>query len=161
MLLLERLLLLLLLGLLFLVTDPAPFFFEFFVEEADAPSGFLADFIEDGEDFFLFAAGDKAFASDGEGAESDGGDAAVFDMRDDAAEVVRVGELHVVHFWGAGGHGGIGLGKEAHGSVVEHAGHDGGAFDQPGIISLGYLQIGSFNLPDFGKGGFRCGLVGI
>ena len=40
-----------------------------------------------------------------------------------------VRELHVVHFLGTGGHGGIGLGKKAHGGVVEHTGNDGGTFD--------------------------------
>ncbi len=99
------------------------------MQKLHAPSGFLADLVEDGEDFFLFAAGDEAFAGDGEGAEGDGGDAAVFDVGDDAAEVVRVRELHVVHFLRAGGHGWVGLGEEAHGGVVEHAGDNGGAFD--------------------------------
>ncbi len=83
---LKRLLLLLLgLRLLFLVADPAPFLLQFFMQKPHAPSGFLADLVEDGQDFFLFAAGDEAFAGNGEGAEGDGGDAAVFDVGDDAA----------------------------------------------------------------------------
>jgi len=47
-----------------------------------------------------------------------------------------VRELHVVHFLRTGGHGWVGLGEEAHGCVVEHAGDDGGTFDQPGVVSL-------------------------
>ena len=35
---------------------PAPFFFEIFVDETDAPAGFFVDFVEDLEDFFLFVA---------------------------------------------------------------------------------------------------------
>lgn len=122
------------------------------MQEPHAPPGFLADLVKDRQDFFLFAAGDEAFAGDGEGAERDGGDAAIFDVGDDAAEVVRVRELHVVHLLRAGGHGWVGLGQEAHGGVVEHTGDDGGAFDYPGVVSLQHAKVDWLILPNFGKG---------
>lgn len=53
------------LGLLLFV--PAPFLLELVKEEADAPSGFLADFIEDLEHFLLLTSYLQTFGSNGKG----------------------------------------------------------------------------------------------
>jgi hypothetical protein len=41
---------------------PAPFLFEFVVEESNTPSSFLTDLGEDLEDFFLLAAAGQGFS---------------------------------------------------------------------------------------------------
>jgi len=55
---------------------PAPLLLQLFIHEAHAPTGFLVDFVEDLEDFFLLAAVGQDVGGVGEGAEGDGGDAA-------------------------------------------------------------------------------------
>lgn len=116
-----------------LLARPAPFFSQLVVEEADFPAGFLADAVEDLEDFFLLAAVDEDFGGDVEGADGDGGDAAVFDVRDYAADLVRVVELHLVHFGGVAGLERVDLREEGHSCVVEEAADDCCTFDEPGI----------------------------
>lgn len=115
-----------------ILRTPLPFLSELFIQKADLPAGFLADLLEHAEDLFLFAAVGEAFGGDGEGAQGDGGDAAVFAVRDDAADLAGVCVLHVVHLRLLDGHDGADLREEAHGGVEEEAGGDGGAFDEPG-----------------------------
>lgn len=62
------------------LVHPTPFFFEFFVQETHAPSGFFADFVQDLKDFFLFAAGYQTFSCYGQGAEGDACNSPTFDQ---------------------------------------------------------------------------------
>ncbi len=114
---------------------PSPLLFQFFVQEGDSPTGLFPDLVEDGQDLVLFAARDEAFGCNSEGADGDGGDATVFHVGDDAAEVVGVGGLQFVHFGGGDGEDGVDAGEEAHGGVVEEAGDNCGALDQPGDVN--------------------------
>lgn len=54
---------------------PAPLLLELFVEEANPPSCFLTDLVEDLEDFLLFAADGETFGSNCKRAESNTCDA--------------------------------------------------------------------------------------
>ena len=115
----------------------APDLAEVSVDEVDAPAGLLPDAVKDGEDFVLLGAGGEAGNDGVEGAESDGGDAAVFDVGDDAAEFAGVLELEGGVFLldlGRGGGEGVGFAEEGDAGVVEHSGDNGGAFDEPGCI---------------------------
>ncbi len=111
-----------------------PHLAEIGVDEIDTPPGLLLDAVEDGEDFVLLGAGFEAGDDGVEGAEGDGGDAAVFDVGDDAAEVAGVVQLEGGGFLldlRVGGGEGVGFAEEADARVVEHAGDYGGAFDEP------------------------------
>ena len=59
---------------------PTPFLFELFVHEADAPAGFLVDFLEDLKDLLLLTAIGEDFACVCEGANGYRGDSAVLNV---------------------------------------------------------------------------------
>lgn len=75
----------------------APDLAEIGVDEVDAPSSLLTDLVEDGEDFVLFGSGGEAGGDGVEGAESDAGDASVFDVGYDPTELSRVAQLPRLH----------------------------------------------------------------
>ncbi len=101
------------------------------MQEGDSPTGLFPDLVEDSQDLILFAARDEAFSCNSEGADGDGSDATVFHVGDDTAKIVGVGGLQFVHFGGGDREDGVDAGEEAHGGVVEEAGDNRSALDQP------------------------------
>lgn len=115
----------------------------------EVPAGVVVDAGEDVEDLVLLARLGEDGAGDGERADRDGRDAVVFGVRDDAADLVRVVELHgadlvVVVVRGEG----VDLREQAHGCVVEEAAYDGGALDEPVVfvVQVSYVLLPPFSM---------------
>lgn len=75
----------------------APDFSEISVDEVDAPTGLLADLVEDCKHFVLFGSRGETSGDGVKGAESDAGDTSVFGVSYDPTKLSRIAQLPRLH----------------------------------------------------------------
>ena len=127
---------------------PAPTLLQFCIDEADTPSCFLSDLVEDLQDFLLLSPVGQTFSRNGQRSQSYAGNATVLDVSADPTDELGILFEHFPHLRLVGSLQGVDLGKQNQTRVIEKPRYYRRPLDEPYFgecgsrYRLSWIQIG-------------------